>query len=198
MRASGKVFVMFALAALLQGVTAGQSMLEHAAAAAGGSVAGAAGKSVSSGINSIFRKLDKQTDKAARTAESPAAGAKAIGEQAATTGAQPGPEAASEQAKRPQPGRPASSPVPPLAETSPAPAFAAPEPQPVTLAEIARIEAGAPRKEVLAKLGTPSARITIPDGDRLVEIYRYAAKGEGVGVLRLTDGVVSTVRVDAR
>lgn len=200
MRGSGRVLVLFAaIVVLLAGTASGQAMLEHAAAAAGGSVAGAAGKSVSNGIDTIFRKLDKQTSTAARTAASPATGAKAIGGTAAIEGVQPGLGAASESARRPRPASPALSPAPPLAVTSSAPdPEASPERPPLTLAEITGIENGTSRNSVLTKLGIPSARITIPDGDSLVEIYRYAASGEGIGVLRLTDGVVSAVRVDAR
>ena len=43
----------------------GQSMIENAAAAAGGSVGGVAGKKVSDSITSVFGKVDKQTKKAA-------------------------------------------------------------------------------------------------------------------------------------
>src|SRR5713226_2065901 len=45
----------------------GQAMTEAAAAAAGGSVGGVAGKKVSDGLTSIFNKVDKQTSRAAET-----------------------------------------------------------------------------------------------------------------------------------
>jgi Flp pilus assembly pilin Flp len=158
MRGIVKALIVFGLLVLLSGVAAGQAMVEHALTVGGGSVAGAAGKSVGSGIDSIFRKVNKVTDQAARPAT-------------------------------PAPARkPALQPEPTLATLVPSP----------TLAEIAQIQTGASRQDVLAKLGTPSARITIPDGDGLVEIYQYAAKGERLGSLRLTDGVVSAMRVEAR
>jgi hypothetical protein len=59
------------LAALLCGSAAGlfaQAMIEHAAAAAGGSVGGVAGKKVSDGISSILGKVDSQAKTAAKDA----------------------------------------------------------------------------------------------------------------------------------
>ena len=193
MRKTVKVLIVFGLLALLQGVTAGQAMVEHAAAAAGGSVAGVAGKTVSNGIDSIFRKVNKVGDQAARPATPAPARRPAAG--VATTGAG---VAATNKPGRPRAGKPALQPEPSPATSLPAPSPAPPEPPAPTPAEIAQIQTGSSRQDVLAKLGRPSARISIPEGGGLVEIYQYAAKGERLGSLRLTDGVVSAVRVDAR
>src|SRR5271170_2918159 len=51
----------------------GQSLVEGAAAAAGGSVGGIAGKKVSDGLTNIFEKIDKQTAKAAKTGDTKSA-----------------------------------------------------------------------------------------------------------------------------
>src|SRR5580693_6338674 len=53
------------LVILVCGTAFGQSIVENAAAAAGGSVGGVAGKKVSDGMTAIFGKVDKQTAKAA-------------------------------------------------------------------------------------------------------------------------------------
>src|SRR5260370_22932849 len=53
------------LVILLGGSVWAQSLVEHAAAAGGGSVGGVAGKKVSDGITKIFNKVDKSTAKAA-------------------------------------------------------------------------------------------------------------------------------------
>jgi len=196
MRGTVKALVVCGLLALLQGVTAGQAMVEHAAAAAGGSVAGVAGKTVSKGIDSIFSKVNKVAEQAARPttpapARTPAAGV-------ATTGAG---AAATDKPGRARAGKPALQPEPSPATALPAPSPAPPEPPAPpapTPAEIAQIQTGSSRQDVLAKLGRPAARISIPEGGGLVEIFQYAAKGERLGSLRLTDGVVSAVRVDAR
>jgi hypothetical protein len=47
------------------GLAQGQSLMENAAAAAGGSVGGVAGKQVSDGLSTIFGKIDQDTSKAA-------------------------------------------------------------------------------------------------------------------------------------
>src|SRR5579862_6063606 len=54
---------------LMGGVVWGQTMVESAAAAAGGSVGGVAGKKVSDGLNRIFKKVDQDTAKAAEEAK---------------------------------------------------------------------------------------------------------------------------------
>ena len=54
-------------------LASGQSLVEHAAAAAGGSVGGVAGKKVSDGLTSIFQKVDQQTAKAAKGSKGTAA-----------------------------------------------------------------------------------------------------------------------------
>src|SRR5580658_7857229 len=56
-------------------VAYGQSMIETAAAAAGGSVGGVAGKKVSDGLTSIFEKVDKSAAKAAKSGNSSTKGA---------------------------------------------------------------------------------------------------------------------------
>jgi len=54
----------------LGAMVSAQSLTEAAAAAAGGTVGGAAGKPVSQGVVAIFSKVDKQTAKAASTSDS--------------------------------------------------------------------------------------------------------------------------------
>ena len=191
MRGTTEALIVFGLLALLPGVADGQTMVEHALAAGGGSAAGVAGKTVSNGIDSIFRKVNQTTGAAAQTgtlapARMPAAGVAPAGAGAVAAG----------KPSRPRAGKPALEPEPSAATPDPSPAPAAPAPP--TLAEIAGIQTGESRQEVLAKLGKPSARITIPGGDGLVEIFQYAANGERLGSLRLTDGLVSSVRVEAR
>ena len=55
------------------------------------------------------------------------------------------------------------------------------------------VKLGLKREELLASVGTPSSKIIIPDGARMVEIYRYRANGETLGAVRLVDGKVSEV-----
>ena len=54
---------------LLGRVACGQALVENAAAAAGGSVGGVAGKKVSDGLSNIFNKVDRHMAKAASSKE---------------------------------------------------------------------------------------------------------------------------------
>ena len=178
----------------LAGTAWGQTLTEFGAAAAGGSVAGASGKKVSDGINSIFGKVNGTTGKAAATGKP------------ATAQQQPALEVS--------PGVPKddASGVPPPPESHAAARKAAPEPAPViTVAEVApvapppppppqmtaenlkQVAPGASREDVL-KLGAPSARITMIDDGHLVEVYNYISHGENLGRVRLTDGAVASVQ----
>ena len=65
---------------------------------------------------------------------------------------------------------------------------------PEVLPEVFRqVKLGLKREDLLASVGTPSSKIIIPDGARMVEIYRYRANGETLGAVRLVDGKVSEV-----
>lgn len=196
----GTIVLSCGLLAVWSGVAAGQAMLEHMSAAAGGSVAGVAGKTVSDGIDKVFGKLGKTLEKADVPdkkdvkAKAKASTSPAKGEAAEPTGAPP-------TFQRGQRVRPVYGAPEPAAEPVPMPVIvrkAQPERPHVTPAQIAQVQTGAVRDEVLAKLGRPSARITIPEDGRLLEIYQYTDNGKVTGALRLTDGVVSSVRVDQR
>ncbi len=173
----------------------GQSMLEGAAAAAGGSVGGVAGKKVSDGLSRILGVVDKQTAKAAdqgKTKSSKAAssdpsgplfevGPGSVKPDGSNVPPPPPVRRASIRKPAPEPAVPVIAPPPP-----PAPA-----PAPVMTSDnLRQISNGTSREDVM-KLGTPSARITMADGGHLVETYRY----RNAGSVRLTDGAVSSVQV---
>jgi hypothetical protein len=46
------------------------------------------------------------------------------------------------------------------------------------------------------KLGVPAARITMYDDGHLVEIFRYMSRDTNIGIVRLSDGAVLSVRVN--
>jgi hypothetical protein len=73
--------------------------------------------------------------------------------------------------------------------------------QPITAAPVnpealRGIEIGQERAQVIEKLGTPAARVTIPEEGRLLEVYYYHDKGEAVGAVRLGNGAVTDVVVN--
>jgi hypothetical protein len=177
----------------------GQSMLEHAAAAAGGSVGGVAGKKVSDGVTSILGKLDKQTRQAAgtgKTSSSPTTTGEPLfevgpGVPKADQGFVPPPPPPARRASvaKPAPVRPAA-PV----TIAPPPVLAAPPAPPVTAEDLRALRVGTDRAEVL-KLGPAASRITMFEDGHLVEVYRYSAHSSTVGVVKLTDGAVSSVQM---
>jgi len=191
------------LIVLLAGSLSAQSMLEHAAAAAGGSVGGVAGKKVSDGLTTIFQKMDKQTQKAAKTGDTkkqPSPAAAASDSSAPLLEVGPGvPKGDTSNVPPPPPVKRASvrktAPAPlPVVIEPPPPAPVAPPPPAVTADDLKTLTNGMPRASVL-KLGEPAARISMVEDGHLLEIYRYQQKDTTLGVVRLTDGSVSNVAV---
>ena len=188
-----------------------QGLVEHAAAAAGGSAGGVAGKKVSDGLSAIFNKVDKQTAKAAASTKGANAPLVEVGPGVPSGAPSDVPDRSSHRASKrnvslvpPPPAvlhraalhKPEPEPVP---APIPAPIAAPPPPPPppppdVTAADLKTIAAGAPRAAVL-KLGPPSSRITMIDEGHLIEIFRYMSKDDTVGVVRLSDGAVTSVRM---
>ena len=196
------------LVVLVGGVIASaQSITEAAAATAGGTVGGAAGRKVSDGITAIFDKVDQKTGKAAEGGSKGSAGMLQVGpgvpKAVATSPAatplppppparKPGPQRAALQ--KPAPAPPPVEAVPPIA---PPVEDIAPPPPPapeITPADLQNLERGASREDVL-KLGIPVARITMFEDGHLLEIFRYASGDYTFGLVRLTDGALSAIQL---
>jgi hypothetical protein len=177
----------------------GQSMTEAAAAVAGGSIGGAAGKKVSSSIDTIFGKVDDTAKKAASQDKGKAKQTAAVpaiqvgpGRPRVDT-VPPPPPPALHPARAPRVSKPQ---VPVVAAYVPEPVVQPPpavRPR-MTSAELSQVTPGTSREDVL-KLGTPAAKITMFDGGHLVEVYRYADKDNSLGSIQLSDGEVSNVIV---
>lgn len=192
-----------------------QALTEHAAAAAGATIGTAAGKGLSNSMTKIFGDTDKQADKAANSRKpskpvtdpetsahkspaQPAAG------DAGRVPIEPTPFPAASQPHRRAP-RPAAPPpekavaVSTVPNPTPLPQ-ATPIPEPVvkapTLEQLTSIKVGATESDVLAALGQPSSRLTIPDDDgHLRETCQYWANGRMLGTIRLDNGQVVSVEV---
>ena len=174
------------------------------------------------GLTSVFNKLDKATAKAAGDKAPEKAPSKDknapvfdVGpgvphSHAAVSAAPPGTAAAAPaKPAREEPGsvpppppvrrsaavrkpapRPVPDPVPP-----PIPPPPPPPPPVATAADLKTIALGTGREDVL-KLGVPAARITMYDDGHLVEIFRYMSRDTNIGIVRLSDGAVLSVRVN--
>src|SRR5262249_21756808 len=134
------VFMCFA------GFAGAQALTEHAAAAAGGSVGGAAGKKVSDGITAILKKVDKVAGKAADIDKGGKNGPAIVVGPAAVKGLESVPPPPEPNAKRAGVRTAESKPVPPppaVDAAAPAVAPPAPPPPPVaTVEDLKKIENG--------------------------------------------------------
>ena len=174
-----------------------QSMLETAAAAAGGSVGGVAGKKLGEGLAGVLNKVDKTAASAAKASVSKSESSGALIEVG------PGVPKAGPSVPPPPPIHRAAArkvartsvPEPPAAAPSALVALIAPPPPPeVTRDDLRKISSGMHRDAVL-DLGQPAVRITMFEDGHLLEIYRYMAKDITIGSIRLIDGSVATVQM---
>lgn len=178
-----------------------QTLTEFGAVAAGSTVGGASGKSVSNGITAIFGKVDQQTAKAAaketRREMEPQAEVLKIAH--GTPKADPGdvplpPPAAKRTAPAPVPVAQFVAPKEAIRLSSLSDVAPVLPPPPVMSPEDLRsVPLGTTRADVL-RYGAPSAKITTFEDGHLVEFYSYYQNGQKFGGLKLTDGVVSSVQ----
>jgi hypothetical protein len=186
-----------------------QSLAEHAAAAGGATIGTAAGKPVSNAITKIFGGVSNDAAKAAKgpvttqtkkvesvpakTVETskPAPAPLSFGG-GSSSGSSGGSGASHSRASR------APAPHQAIATVTPATAWVVPEPAVVkepTSEEVASVKIGTTEKELVAALGAPASRVTIPDDGHLRESCQYWAKGRQLGTIRLDNGQVVAVEV---
>jgi hypothetical protein len=208
----------FSMLLLVAGCGWSQAFTDAAAVVAGGSVGAGAGKKVSEGIANVLNKVDAATAKAAKTekdfkqrpADKPIAAK--TSQKAADGGlgngngggavlkVGPGGVVKDHSLVPPPPAKRVVAVVPPppaLVPQTPlalAPVVVLPPAPQVTAEDLKKIAGGAPRAEVL-KFGEPASRITMFDDGHLVEIYRYQTRETTFGVVRLSDGTVSSIQV---
>lgn len=183
------------LVILLGGLSASaQSIVEAAGAAAGGSVGGVAGKKVSEGISSVFSKVDQAAGKSAKAAKesNPSTPLIEVGPgvpKADGSAVPPPPPVRHAAVHHVAPPLPAPEPV-----AAPIPPPPPPPPPPMTADDVRKISVGMTRDQVL-KIGEPSSRMTMFEEDHLSETFHYVANDTDLGIVYLTDGVVSNVHV---
>ena len=188
----------------IAGLACSQAMTEAAGVIAGGSVGGVAGKKVGQGITNVFQKVEGTTAKAAKAdkTEKPT-GAEKPKENAGTvlqvgpggvvkdhSLVPPPPPPTRKTAGVPPPPPPVQPVVTALQPIPPPP----PPPRKATPDDLSALAGGTSRADVL-KLGAPASRITMFDNGHLVEIFRYQTRDATFGVVRLSDGSVSSVEV---
>jgi|HubBroStandDraft_6_1064221.scaffolds.fasta_scaffold376831_2 outer membrane protein assembly factor BamE (lipoprotein component of BamABCDE complex) len=189
----------------------GQVLTEHAAAAAGAVVGSGAGKSLSNSMTKIFGDTDKQTAKVANPDAK---------KQSKPVPSAPDPLAAKSQTPLTAGGDAPLDPLPPSGSSVPSRsrsrAVRKPAPQDATAAalshpmdvraiaqpivkvptvqDIASIKVGTTEDDLVAALGQPSSRVSIPDDDgHLRETCQYWVDGRQLGTIRLDNGQVVTI-----
>jgi len=202
-----RVLIGFAMSLAVAGLAWSQAMVEAAGAVAGGSIGGVAGKKVSDGITNVLGKVDAVASKAAKTGKAPevaiekAKGDKPSGGTVLQVGSgavikdhslvpPPPPARRVAAVVPPPPALPSSGTAPVVIQAMPV----LPPPPQVTSEDLKTLANGTARKDVL-KLGAPASRITMYDDGHLVEIFRYQSRDTTLGVVRLSDGSVSSVQV---
>jgi hypothetical protein len=197
--------MILAILVLCAGGLSGQDRIlrDAAAAAAGGTAGVAAGQQVGKGISPIFGKVSAATAKAAAVGgvhKTPVI-LEADPGHTPTASELPDGAVAPPQRARPQPAQRAAIPSPaprPRPAVQPdflAPAFSAPPAPMITKEDLAGVDTGIEREQLLAALGRPSARVIIPEDGQLRELYLFSGSGMHLGTVELTDGSVSAINV---
>jgi hypothetical protein len=101
--------------------------------------------------------------------------------------------AGGKKAASPAPREPPRPAVPQAPPPAPSPVQAA-QARAITAEDLTKVAQGMSRDELL-KLGSPAGRITTDEDGHLIEIFEYSANGTRLGTVRLTDGIVSSLRI---
>lgn len=200
-----RIWISGVLSLAAAALMSGQSIVESATAAAGGSAAGAAGKTVSDGLDAVFGKVGGVVKTASGGKPRKATPAVPPLPTVRLTGQQPAPEAepktrvkAPAAVVRRQANLQASPKttvtvdpeIPGESLTPPAP----PAPVEPSIADLSGLSAGTSREDVLRKMGKPASRITMSEDHNLVEVYKFRNREGDLGSVRMVNGQVSEVK----
>jgi hypothetical protein len=207
-----RLVLRFSMLLVIAGLAWSQAFTDAAAVVAGSSVGVGAGKTVGQGIATALDRANGTTGKAVKTDKVASADKPVLRPApfAANSGGSgggtvlktgPGGVVKDHSLVPPPPVKKAAivPPPPPLAPPVPevllaAPVLVLPPPPQATAEDLKTVASGTSREEVL-KLGAPASRITMSDNGHLVEIFRYQTRDTTFGVVRLSDGSVSSVQV---
>jgi len=176
-----------------------QALVEHSAAAAGAAIGTTAGKTLSNSMEKIFGNLEENTVHAAGVKkEDQKKQEKALDLQGAAAQAGAGNSPNSDPDDGAAAGRRRRGKA--VARTqaeSAEPLVAIPAPEPPArepaLEDFLSVKTGTKEQDLRASLGTPTSKVTIPDDGHLIEILRYTAGGQLLGVIRVDNGEVVNV-----
>jgi hypothetical protein len=205
-----RLVLRFSMLLVVAGMGWSQAFTDAAGIIAGSSVGAGAGKKVGQGIAAALDSANSTATKVVKTesADKPAlrpapfaANSRGSGSNGGTvlkTG--PGGVVKDHSLVPPPPVKKAAvvPPPPPLKPSVPqaflTPILVLPPPPQATPEDLKTLASGTSRAEVL-KLGAPASRVTMFDDGHLVEIFRYQTRDTTFGIVRLSDGSVSSVQV---
>lgn len=172
-----------------------QAMVEHSAAAAVGTAGSVGGKAISNGLDKVFGRVAAVTTAAEKTetgASVKPPDSSQPGEAAPSASA---PAANSRRTRGTRRKTAAGTASEPAARPVTARKYVAPPPRVLaTPEEFAKLTTGAPKSEVVQRLGKASYKINVPEEGHLTEILSYSNHGVAVGTVRVVDGVVSELK----
>jgi len=204
-----RLVLRFSMLLVVAGLAWSQALTEAAGIVAGGSVGTGAGKKVGEGVAAVLQNVNTTASKAAKPekvanmakpAEKSSAKAADKASEGAVLQTGPGGVVKDHSLVPPPPPKKIAAvvpPPPPLTASAPAaltPRLVLPPPPQATAEDLKTLTSGTSKAEVL-RLGAPSSRVTMFDDGHLVEIFRYQAKDFTFGIVRLSDGSVSSVQV---
>ena len=217
-----RLVLRFSMLLAVAGLAWSQTLTDAAGVLAGSSVGAGAAKPVGQGVTAVLKSVSNTTTKAAKTEKvasvekppaTPAKPAQRSGDGGGSGGSGSGGSGGGTVLKTgpggvvkdhslvpPPPVKKVAvvPPPPPLVPAMPiviAPVLLLPPPPQATPEDLKTLAKGNSREEVL-RLGPPSSRVTmIGDDGHLVEVFRYQTRATTFGVVRLSDGSVSSVEV---
>jgi hypothetical protein len=194
-----RLVLRFSILLTVAGLAWSQALTDAAGIVAGGSVGTGAGKKVGQGVAAVLQNVNATATKAARTEKpNPKIADKSSAVAVLQTG--PGGVVKDHSLVPPPPPKKVAAvvpPPPPLTPSTPAvttPRLVLPPPRQATAEDLKTVASGTSKAEVL-KLGAPSSRVTMFEEGHLVEIFRYQARDFAFGIVRLSDGSVTSVQV---
>jgi hypothetical protein len=198
----------------------GQSLTEHAAAAAGATIGTAAGKPLGTALGRVFGEVNKPDPAPAKTtkpapakpvavapaaapataavAAHPSAGAGTSGgDEGDTAGGGSGGSSTTASARHAARHKAILDEPQPIAAAPVVTIVAEPVVKEPSVQDVASIQVGATASQLREVLGAPESRVSIPGDDgHLLEICQYWAKGEPIGTIRLDNGHVISVQAN--
>ncbi len=187
-------------------VCSGQVLVEIAAGALIGTAAGIGGKKISEEFDRAFAKMSNTLEKALREQKTVAPaprkkGGLVAGPRVLAAAAPRGLAAAAPAGspRRAGAAQKVNAPAPVAAELIPGSPLVLPSAVPtvpfaVTAEAFAQVKQGDTNRELIARLGSPTTKISMPEEGRVVEIYKYSSQGVELGSIRVVDGTVAEVK----